>query len=179
MLNVVTFGYRWEGLALHKWAFTHTNLVAVVTPSNRQDDCVSGMIRTWIQSTTIPYLIHDPYNVQLLVEKLNELHPDLILCHCYTYKLPKEILDIPKYGCVNIHPGKLPKYKGRTPIEDALRTDDIRLWACLHYMDAGFDTGKIIVQRPVKRENDLQIMRSELTEAGLQLLEENWKKITK
>lgn len=179
MIRAVTFGYRWEGLALHQWAFTHTDLLSVVIPGNRLDDCVSGMIRDWVSWAKVSYLIQESFDSQFLIKQIREFNPDIILCHCYTYKLANEILSIPKYGCINIHPGKLPEYKGRMPIEDAFNKGDSELWSCIHYMNTGFDTGNVIMQVPVKKANDLQKMRSELTKVGLQLLEEKWSKLTK
>ena len=174
MIKTVTFGYRWEGLALHQWAFTHTDLLSIVVPANR----TNLNIENWAIWFRVPLIKQENEEALNCIEQLKLLKPDIILCHCYTYKLAEGILEIPRLGCINIHPGKLPEYKGRKPIEDAMDKGDAELWGCLHYMDENFDTGKVIIQAPVKREDDLQGMRSSLTKAGLRLLEKEWGNIT-
>jgi methionyl-tRNA formyltransferase len=180
LIKAIAFGYRWEGLALHQWAFTHTNLLAIVLPSNRFDEEVSGMVKNWARGFLVP-LLCQPFrdDGNMFVNRLREYNPEIILCYCYTYKLSKEILGIPKYGCVNMHPGKLPEYAGRRPIEDAMKNNEKELWMSVHYMDEGFDTGKLIAERAVPNRENPYAMRSDLTKTGLRLLEENWAKIIK
>ncbi len=176
MVKVVTFGYRWEGMMLHQWAYVHSDLVAVVLPENRLDNPISQAIIGWSKDCGVPILVHSGSDE--IVSRLKSMSPDIILCCCYTYKLSTRILGIPHLGCVNIHPGKLPEYKGRRPIEDALNHGDSKLWVSLHYMNQNYDSGKAIAERAISRGN-LNEMRSHLTKVGLQLLEEKWDCLTK
>lgn len=177
MIKTITFGYRWEGLALHQWAFTHANLLAVVVPENRSK--WADIIFEWTTSVKVKLLIQDGSDDLLIVKTLKEYKPDIILCHCYTYKLTPGILTIPKLGCINIHPGALPQYKGGRPIEDAMASKDEWLRVALHYMNEEFDAGEVIIDSEVKRDENLQRMRMKLTEEGLRLLGRFWSGITK
>ena len=177
MVKSVTLGYRWEGLALHQWAFTHTDLLAIALPVNRMAERESSTIGGWSDRFGVLLLYQVGEDSPDFVWQLSRLNPDIVLCYCYTYRLSKSVLAIPRLGCVNIHPGRLPEYRGRRPVEDALSKGETELWACLHYMNEEFDAGEIIAQAPVEREGGLQEMRAALTKAGLRLLEEKWSNI--
>jgi methionyl-tRNA formyltransferase len=180
MVKVVTFGYRWEGLALHQWAFTHTELQTVVLPGNRLPySQVTDMVTSWAEWFKVPLLWQTTEDSQEFIGQLKEYKPDIILCHCYSYKLVKDILKLPSLGCVNIHPGKLPEYRGKNPIQAAFDKNEATFWATIHYMDEGLDTGPVIAEAPVARGNNIEETRSELTKTGLILLEKEWEKITK
>jgi len=166
-MRTITFGYRKEGLALHKWAYKNTDLQAIVLPDNRMEEPTTPKIREWADAKNVTMLVQTKLDFAKFVRMFK---PDLILCHCYTYKLTEDILKIPRLGCINIHPGKLPDYAGRSPIEVALKNGDKKLWVTLHYMDEGFDTGKKISECSVDRVDDLMVLRKQLTTAGLNLL---------
>jgi methionyl-tRNA formyltransferase len=85
------------------------------------------------------------------VEKIkNEFRPDLIVVVAFGQILPKVILDIPKYGCINIHPSLLPKYRGAAPIQRAIINGEEETGVTLMFVDEGEDTGDIIHQERVK-----------------------------
>ena len=75
---------------------------------------------------------------------LNELDIDLIVTCAFGQILPKEVLDLPKCGCVNVHASILPKYRGSAPIEYAIMNGDSETGVTIMYMDEGMDTGDII-----------------------------------
>lgn len=179
MLKTITFGYRKEGLALYQWAFAHTNLMAAVLPGNRLLENTSDVIKDWAVQHKIPLLCQMSQNSQEFIDQIRTYNPSIILCHCYTYRLVSDILKVPSLGCVNIHPGKLPKYAGRHPIEEALNNGEDTLWVTLHFMDKGFDSGSVIAETSIGRKDNIELMRDELTKAGLQLLEEEWEHIVK
>ncbi len=77
---------------------------------------------------------------------LKELEPDLIVVVAYGKLLPKNILDIPKLGCINIHGSLLPKYRGAAPIQYAVLNGDKITGVTSMYMDVGLDTGDIILK---------------------------------
>ncbi len=78
------------------------------------------------------------------VEYLKSFEPDVIVVVAYGQILSKEILDIPKYGCVNIHGSILPKYRGPAPIHRAVMNGDSEAGVTIMYMNEGLDTGDII-----------------------------------
>lgn len=91
---------------------------------------------------------------------LREIGPDLILVIAYGRILPQEVLDIPRYGCVNIHASLLPKYRGSAPVQRAL-IDGVKVTGItVMKMDAGMDTGAVLAQKemPVDPYDDAQSM---------------------
>lgn len=93
--------------------------------------------------------IYQPESVRKnieFIEEIKKINPDLIIVVAYGKILPKEILDIPKYGCVNIHASILPKYRGAAPIQWAVLNGDKTTGVTTMYMDEGMDTGDIILK---------------------------------
>ncbi|MCR4716298.1 MAG: methionyl-tRNA formyltransferase [Lachnospiraceae bacterium] len=89
-----------------------------------------------------------------VVEELKKLAPEAIIVAAYGQILPKEVLDIPKYGCINIHASLLPKYRGAAPIQQAVIDGLTVTGVTTMYMGEGLDTGDIIDQTTVKIAED-------------------------
>ncbi len=85
-----------------------------------------------------------------LIEEIKELKPDVICVVAYGKLLPKEILEIPPYGCINVHGSLLPKYRGAAPIQWAVLNGDKVTGVTTMYMDVGMDTGDIILKEEVE-----------------------------
>tara|TARA_B100000886_G_scaffold155183_1_gene105646 strand:- start:3364 stop:4299 length:936 start_codon:yes stop_codon:yes gene_type:complete len=75
---------------------------------------------------------------------INQYYPDLIIVYSYGKILPKKILDIPKLGCINIHCSILPKWRGASPIQRAIQSDDKTTGVSFFSMHAEVDTGEIV-----------------------------------
>ncbi|TSD02871.1 MAG: methionyl-tRNA formyltransferase [Parcubacteria group bacterium Greene0714_36] len=89
------------------------------------------------------------------VKKIKNLQPEIIFCIGAMQIIPKEVLSIPRLGCLNIHPALLPKYRGRFSTAHALFNGERWSGATLHWMDEGIDSGPIILQKKVRiEEND-------------------------
>ena len=80
---------------------------------------------------------------------LRGLEPDVVLCSGFSWKIPQEALDVPRYGCVNHHPAPLPRYRGPIPLSWALREGDTEFFVTWHRMDAELDTGPILAQSSI------------------------------
>ncbi len=108
-----------------------------------------------------------------LLNKLKEINPDLILVVAYGKIIPETILNIPKYGCLNIHFSALPKYRGAAPVNWAIVNGEVITEVCLMKMDKGLDTGPIIdcIPEPIELEDTAEDLFKRLTEKGLKLLE--------
>lgn len=78
------------------------------------------------------------------IEKLKEMNPDAIVVIAFGQILPKAILDMPKYGCINVHASLLPKYRGAAPIQWAVIDGEKETGVTTMYMNEGLDTGDII-----------------------------------
>ena len=78
---------------------------------------------------------------------LNLLNADIFVVAAYGLLLPKAVLDMPRFGCINIHASLLPKYRGASPIHAAIKDGETTTGITIMYMDAGIDTGDMILQR--------------------------------
>lgn len=115
-----------------------------------------------------PTRLRNPENVQLL----EQLNPDVIVVVAYGQLLPKSILDIPKYGCVNVHGSILPKYRGAAPIQWSVANGDTETGITTMLMDVGLDTGDMLLKETVKIPSDATSLDMEVTlaEVGAALL---------
>lgn len=77
-------------------------------------------------------------------ELIKGINPDIIIVIAYGKILPKQILNIPKYGCINVHASLLPKYRGAAPIQWAVLNGDKKTGVCIMQMDEGLDTGDVL-----------------------------------
>ena len=84
------------------------------------------------------------------IDSIRNLNPDIICVVAYGKILPKEILEIPKLGCINVHGSLLPKYRGAAPIQWAVLNGDKETGITTMYMDEGMDTGDMILKEKVK-----------------------------
>lgn len=108
------------------------------------------------------------------VQRLAALKPDLILVSAFGQILPQSVLDIPPFGCLNIHPSLLPKYRGATPIPSAILGGDSETGVTIMLMDVGMDTGSIISQIIVgiEPQDTTESLTVRLAQAGVRLLGE-------
>ena len=101
--------------------------------------------------------VYQPEKIRKNKEFINEirnLNPDIICVVAYGKILPKEILDIPKLGCINVHGSLLPKYRGAAPIQWAILNGDKKTGVTTMYMDEGMDTGDIILKEEIEIGDD-------------------------
>ena len=106
------------------------------------------------------------------LEKMASLEPDLIITAAYGKILPKEMLDLPKYGCVNVHGSLLPRYRGAAPVQWAILNQDDVTGVTIMKMDVGMDTGDILTQTEVAIDPRIHTpeLMDQLAKAGAELL---------
>ena len=114
-------------------------------------------------------------NNQELVDKLKEINPDVICVVAYGKIIPKEILEIPKYGCINVHGSLLPKYRGAAPIQWAVLNGDKETGVTTMYMDVGMDTGDMILE--IGEDETTGELWDRLSKIGGKLLVETLKQV--
>lgn len=85
-----------------------------------------------------------------VIKKIQEINPEIIFCIGATQLIPKQVLNIPKLGCLNIHPALLPKYRGRFSTVHALFNGEKYTGVTAHWMDEGMDSGPIIFQKKIR-----------------------------
>ena len=117
-------------------------------------------------------------NVEI-IQEIKNLNPDVICVVAYGKILPKEVLDIPKLGCINVHASLLPKYRGAAPIQWAILNGDKITGITTMYMDEGMDTGDIILKEEVEiGENETTgELWDRLSKIGAKLLVKTLKQI--
>lgn len=89
------------------------------------------------------------------VNKLKEINPDLIVVVAFGQILPKSILDIPKFGCVNVHASLLPKYRGAAPLNWVIINGEEKTGVTTMYMDVGLDTGDMILKSEIPLDDEI------------------------
>lgn len=108
------------------------------------------------------------------LEKLSAMAPELIVVTAYGQLLPREVLELPRYGCLNVHASLLPAYRGAAPIQWAVINRDRVSGVSIMQMDEGLDTGAVLARREVVLAPDETggSLFDRLSEAGAELLAE-------
>jgi methionyl-tRNA formyltransferase len=111
-------------------------------------------------------------NQKGFLDKLVKIEPDFIVVVAFGQKLSPELLEIPKYGCINLHASLLPEYRGSSPIHKAIIDGKKVTGNTTMYMDEGWDDGDIIYQQEIEIAEDdtVGILHDKLAEAGAELL---------
>lgn len=159
-------------------------IIAVVTnpdrPKGRGMKMVASPVKEFALSKNLP--IYQPEKIRKNEEFINtikELKPDVICVVAYGKILPKEILEIPKLGCINVHGSLLPQYRGAAPIQWAIINGDKITGVTTMYMDVGMDSGDMIL----KEETEIGVdettgeLWDRLAEIGAKLLVKTLKQI--
>lgn len=131
------------------------NVIGVVTnpdkPKGRGMKMVMSPVKEYALEKNIP--VYQPLKIrnnEEFIKKIRDLNPDVICVVAYGKILPKEILEIPKLGCINVHASILPKYRGAAPIQWAVINGEKETGVTTMYMDEGMDTGDIILVEKTK-----------------------------
>ena len=131
------------------------DIVAVVTnpdrPKGRGMKLVSSPVKEYALSKNL--LVLQPEKIRNnpeFIKKLKEYKPEYICVVAYGKILPKELLEIPSKGCINVHGSLLPKYRGAAPIQWAVLNGDKQTGITTMYMDEGMDTGDMILKEKVE-----------------------------
>ena len=100
--------------------------------------------------------VYQPKKVrdQEFIDEVARLKPDLIVVAAFGQILSKELLDLPKHGCINVHTSLLPKYRGASPIQYAIIDGEEKTGVTIMHMDIGLDTGDIILQKEIDISKD-------------------------
>lgn len=135
------------------------DIIGVVTnidkPKGRGMKMVASPVKEYAIEKNLQ--VYQPIKVRNnpeFLEKVKKLNPDLICVVAYGKILPQELLDIPKYGCVNVHGSLLPEYRGAAPIQWAVLNGDKKTGVTTMFMNAGMDTGDMILKEEVEIGED-------------------------
>ena len=153
-------------------------VVAVVTQPDKPKGRGKAVLMTPVKEKAIEYEIpvYQPVKVRdpEFVELLKTMAPDAIVVVAFGQILPKSILDLPKYGCVNVHASLLPKYRGAAPIQQAVIDGEKESGVTIMRMGTGLDTGDMIskIVVPIAKDETGGTLFDKLAEAGAKLLVE-------
>jgi methionyl-tRNA formyltransferase len=155
-------------------------IVLVITqpdkPVGRKQIVTSSPIKISAEKKNITIL--QPEHIIDIKEKISLLKPDLIVVAAYAQLIPEEILNLPKYGCLNLHASLLPKYRGSAIIQAAILNGDEQTGLTIIKMDKGLDTGPIVAQTIIKiDDNDTaETLYNKLSAMGADFMVETVKK---
>ena len=185
MLNIVFMGtpdFARESLkAIYEAGH---NILAVVTnpdkPKGRGMKLIPSPVKEFAIEKNLK--IYQPLKVRNnedFIGEIKSLNPDVICVVAYGKILPKELLDIPKMGCINVHGSLLPKDRGAAPIQWSVLNGDKETGITTMYMDVGMDTGDMILKEKVKIGEDETTgeLWDKLSKDGAKLLVETLEKI--
>ena len=154
------------------------SVLAVVTqpdkPKGRELKLTPSPVKVQAEKLNLPVLQPLKAREEKFISELRELKPDLMVVVAYGQILPQTILDLPKFGCLNVHTSLLPKYRGAAPIQWAIADGEAETGVTIMQMDAGLDTGPVLSIRrtPILPTDDSQVLHDRLAQLGAELLAE-------
>jgi methionyl-tRNA formyltransferase len=151
-------------------------IIGVITapdkPVGRKQVLTTPPVKKWALEANLSVLQPDKIRKPEWVAKIKELAPDLIILCAFGQIIPQEILDIPKYKALNIHPSLLPKYRGASPIQSVILNDEAETGVSLMIMDAEMDHGPTIsnFQFSISNKITYKELSDKLADLGAELL---------
>ena len=168
----VFFGTPAFAVAIAEATAEVTELVAVVTqpdkPKGRGRELAPPPVKIWAEARGLPVFQPERLRDGVLAERLRAFAPDVAVVAAYGRILPKELLDLPRRGCVNVHASLLPKYRGAAPIQWAIASGDAETGVTLMRMDEGLDTGDVIstMRLPIAPDDTCATLHEKLARLG-------------
>jgi methionyl-tRNA formyltransferase len=151
-----------------------TQLAGVVTQPDRPAGRGHKLQPTPIKTAALALglRVYEPASLKAFVAQLAQTPYDLFALASYGKILPQALIDLPALGALNVHPSLLPQYRGATPIQSALLAGETRTGVSIMLMDAGMDTGDLVLQEPVEinADDDYGALHDRLALFGADLL---------
>ena len=151
-------------------------VVAVYTqpdrPAGRGRGRAASPVKLEAIARGIPVLQPETLRRRASQDALRALAPDLMIVVAYGLILPQAVLDIPRFGCWNVHASLLPRWRGAAPIQRAIQAGDAETGVCLMQMEAGLDTGPVLLEQrtPIADTETGGQLHDRLAELGAQVL---------
>jgi methionyl-tRNA formyltransferase len=151
-------------------------ILAAVTqpdrPKGRELKLQPSPVKQLAVTAGLPVLQPERARSEAFIAELRAFAPDLIAVAAFGQLLPKVILELPRFGCLNVHTSLLPKYRGAAPIQWAILNGDAETGVTIMKMDVGLDTGDILTQRPtpIRDEDNAATLHDRLAQLGAELL---------
>ena len=157
-------------------AARHHEVVAVYTqpdrPAGRGRGLAPSPVKLEAVARGIPVYQPESLKDEAAQQQLRDLQPDLMVVVAYGLILPKAVLAIPTHGCWNVHASLLPRWRGAAPIQRAIQAGDTQTGVCLMQMEAGLDTGPVLLQQalPISPTDTGGQLHDKLAALGEQVL---------
>ena len=158
-------------------------VVAVITqpdrPRGRGKKLSPSPVKAWAAAHDIPVLQPVRARDASFVTAFRDLKPDVAVVVAFGQILSQEVLDVPVYGCINVHASLLPKYRGAAPIQHAIMAGESVTGITTMQMDAGLDTGDMLLWRevPIHADTTYGTLHDALMETGASLLVETLERL--
>lgn len=151
-LKVVFMGTPTFSVPVLEKLIENTNVILVVSQPDREKDRKGNILPTPTKKIAIENNIevYQPNKIKESYEYITSLEPDIVITCAYGQIIPEEILNYPKYGCINVHGSLLPKLRGGAPIHHAIINGDKKTGITIMYMDRLMDSGDIISQEELE-----------------------------
>jgi len=151
-------------------------VVATVTqpdkPRGRDLRLQPSAVKAVAMELQLPLLQPKRARDESFIQEIRDLKPDLMVVAAYGQILPQVLLDVPRFGCLNVHTSILPRHRGAAPIQWSILSGDTETGVTIMKMDAGLDTGPIVSMEEtvIRIEDNSQTLHDRLAEMGAQLL---------
>lgn len=147
-------------------------------PSGRGHKLKMSPVKEIATENGIP--VYTPAKIKENTELIKSINPDVIVVVAYGQILPKDILEVPKYGCINIHASILPKWRGAAPVQYAIMNGDEVTGVTSMEMDEGMDTGDILLtdETKIEKSDTADSLLKKLSVSGANLLIKTLENIT-
>lgn len=161
--------------SLQRLAAAYEVCGAVTQPdraSGRGRELKPPPVKVLAQELGIPVIQPEKLRLPEPMDQLRAWHPDLIVVAAYGQILKQDVLDLPRYGCINVHASLLPRWRGAAPVNAAILAGDVETGVTIMKMDAGLDTGPMYAKRsiPVGAGDTTGSMLDALSHLGADLL---------
>ena len=155
-MNIVFFGEdSFSNIVLQSLIDSEFDVILVVSPY--YDNFIHKRLENTCTSNQIEFIRVPNFSDISFIKKLKSLAPEMIVISHFEKLLRSEIIEIPKFGCINLHPSLLPYYRGMAPQHWPIINGENETGVTVHSIDQTADTGDIILQRKVKIETNMYV----------------------
>ncbi|MDD6223809.1 MAG: methionyl-tRNA formyltransferase [bacterium] len=173
-LKIVFMGTPQFSIHILQGLINHYEVVGVVTQPDKEVGRKRERKASPVKELALKYNIpvFQPFKIKEEYHDIIPLKPDLIVTCAYGQIIPKDLLDLPKYGCINVHASLLPKLRGGAPIHKAIINNELRTGITIMYMTEKMDAGDIIsqIETVINKDDNVGTLHDRLSELGTRLL---------